>query len=705
MEIRKRILKILLIIVILIFSSIITNKVYAEENTDNSMKIYMSRVIEDGAYYISSYQNTNCVLDIKDGSLEDGANLQLWTKNNTENQKFYIEYAGNGYYKIYNVKSAKVLDVPDGSKEIGAKIRQYGNNDTSAQRWKIRKNIDGTYNFIAECSGLALDVENGIMQEGTSIQQYTYTNSYSQRFNIEKTSLLEEKIVSIKKETNHNMVFDVNNNTSEDKTQIQLWEENQSLSQCFEIHKVSENEVRIRTASSGGWLTEMGTVNGSKVVQLGDSLDPISDNNVWIIEWNNGITFKNKESGLYLDVNWNGNENGAKIQVWEKNSNQESQRFIVNEVQLIKNGWYEIASSSGKVLDLENSGSDWGTNIIIYDRTQNNNQKFKIEKKDDGYVIYTMHNLTFDVEEGSREDGAIIRQWEDNGASCQRWIPEIKDGGYISFKNVNSGKYIDIENESSDNGAKILQNTGSNSKSQLWKITETTFIVGWVNNNGNWYCYDPQTGELIKNTTRIDPMMQDPAQYGSLYDFDSEGRASWHLPTVDDLPGGTGPSAPIPTVTGDRRQRVIQMALSRIGCPYVAGGAPTGFVCDGLTAWSYTTALGDWFNTGAGSREDLQDASWQWDKIKNRNGIKYDTSQLRSGDFVFFGNSQVTQGPGAIDFDGEAYHAGIYYKDGIMINAVLNGGVCFWNISDYYLNFLGGGSPYEAETSRVEIPR
>ena len=705
MKIRDNILKIFFIIVILIFSGILTNSVCAEENSNSDLKIYMSRVIEEGAYYISTYQDSKYVLDI-----EDESELQLCIKNNTENQRFYIQYAGNGYYKIYNVKSAKVLAVSDGSTENETKIGQYESNDTSAQRWKIRKNIDGTYNFIAECSGLALDMENGIIEEGTNIQQYTYTNSYTQRFRLEKTSLLNEGIVSIKKEMNQNMVLDVNNNTSEDKTQIQLWEENQSLSQCFEIHKVSENEVRIRTASSGGWITEMGTENGSQVVQLGNSLTPISDSNIWVLEWNNGITFKNKESGLYLDVNWNANENGTKIQVWEKNSNQESQRFLVHEIQLIKNGWYEIASSSGKVLDLDNSGSDWGTNIIIWDGTQNNNQKFKIEKKDDGYVIYTMHNLTFDVEEGSKEDGAIIRQWEDNGASCQRWIPEIKDGGYIAFKNVNSGKYIDIENESTENGAKILQNTGNDSKSQLWKLKETTFVVGWVNNNGNWYCYDPQTGELIRDTTRVDPMMPDPAQYGSIYDFDSEGRASWHLPTVDDLPGGTGPSAPIPTVTGDRRQRVIQMALSRMGCPYVSGAAPTGFVCDGLTAWSYTTALGDWFYTGPGSREDLQDASWQWDKIKNRNGIKSNINDFKPGDLVFFGNPQLTYGPGQLDYSGPAYHAGIYYSNGVMINStssVSPNGVCFLNISDYYLwdEFLGGGSPYEAETSRVEIPR
>lgn len=317
--------------------------------------------------------------------------------------------------------------------------------------------------------------------------------------------------------------------------------------------------------------------------------------------------------------------------------------------------------------------------------------------------------LVVEVANGSKDDGANIQLGNDDDSIWQKWLVEIKDGGYVSFKNRSTDKYISVENENSDNEANVEQYTGNNTDTQLWKLTETTFIRGWVQNNGNWYCYDPETGELIKNTTRVDPMMQDPAQYGSIYDFDSEGRASWHLPTVDDLPGGTGPNAPIPTLIGDRRQRVLLVALSRLGCPYESGNAPTGFVCDGLTAWSYTTALGDWFYTGPGSREDLQDASWQWDKIKKRNGIKNDINDFKPGDLVFFGNPQLTYGPGQLDYNGPAYHAGIYYSNGVMINStstVSPSGVCFMNVRDYYLwnKFLGGGSPYEAETSRVEIP-
>ena len=696
--------RIFITILILLFIFILFRDidVYAA-NSDNTeeIKIYMSRVVKDGVYYITCSQDTNYVLDIEEDSLENGANLDIWTKKDSANQKFYIEYDGGGYYKIYNVNSAKVIDVDSASEESGANVQQYESNNSSAQRWKIRKNIDGTYNFIAECSGKALDVEDSQYKDGTNISQYTYTNTYNQRFKLESTELLNEGIVSIRKADNSNVAIDIPNATSEEGQNVEVYETNGGISQKFELQRVGENEVRIRTAASGGWLKEESSKEGANVIQSGNSETKPTDADTWKVEWNEGIVLVNKESGLCLTVKDNSSENNAEVIVMPKDGS-DSQSFLVTEEDLIKEGWYEIESKLGKMMDLSNSGSDLGTNIDLYEKNNQNNQKFKIVKQSDGYVIYTMHNLALDVENASMEDGANIRQWEDNGALCQRWIPEIKDGGYISFKNANSGKYINVENGSTENGANIEQYTGNDSDSQLWKLTETTFVTGWVSKNGQWYCYDPQTGQLVTNCTRVDPMMTDPAQYGSLYDFDSEGRATWHLPVVEDLPGGTGPDAPLPTLTGDRRQRVLQLALSRLGCPYEAGNAPTGFVCDGLTAWSYTTALGDWFNTGPGSREDLQDASWQWDKIKNRNGIKYDRSQLRSGDLVFFGNPQLTQGPGMIDFDGEEYHAGIYYKDDIMINA-RSGGVDLYSVSGYYMDWLGGGSPYEAETSRVEI--
>ena len=94
MGIRKRILKIIFIILILIFSGIIINIVYAEENSNTEIDIYMSRVVKDGVYYITSVIDPNYVIDVKGGSLDNEAELELHTKHKDTNQKFYIHYVG-----------------------------------------------------------------------------------------------------------------------------------------------------------------------------------------------------------------------------------------------------------------------------------------------------------------------------------------------------------------------------------------------------------------------------------------------------------------------------------------------------------------------------------------------------------------------------------------------------------------------------------
>lgn len=665
------------------------------------------QIVKNGAYIISCASNDKFVFDISGPSTDNGANLHVWQRTEAPNQKFYISYEGEGYYKIASINSAKMIDINEASKESGANAQQYENNDTDAQRFKIIENSDNTYSFIAKCSGMALDVEGAVFENGTNIRQYDINGTNAQKFRLEETELINENInngiISIKSAKNPNMQLDVKDSLPDEGNIIHLWEKSATLAQRFEVHRVGENEVRIKTVTSGGWIKESNKKIGSDIIQSGDSNTKPTNSDTWKIKWNEGIILVNKESGLALNIDGNIDNNGTKITV-EDISNADTQKFLINTEYLIPEGWYEISSPLGTTMDLDNSGSDWGTNIHMWTKNNQNNQKFYIKYTDNGYKITTMYGLALDVENASLENNANVRQWEDNGSNCQRWVAKIIDGGYLKFKNVNSNKYLDVANASKESGANVQQYEENETEAQLWKLIPTRCTSGWFSSNGSLYCYDPITGQLVTNCTRVDPMLQNPNDYGAIYDFDSQGRATWHLPTQADLPGGTGPSAPIPNLTGDRRQRVLLLALSRLGCPYQRGNAPTGFVCDGLTAWCYTTALGDWFYTGEGAREDLQDASWQWEKIENRNGIKYDQNQLKPGDLVFFGNPQVAQGPGMIDYNGAAYHAGIYYKDGIMINATSSGGICFYSVSDYYMDWLGGGSPYEAETSRVEIP-
>ena len=699
---RKILLKILIIILLGIVIN--CNKSFAKilEIDWNKIEFYIPEVeeqlqeIKDGVYTVACAKDNNYVLDIAWNSLDWGGNLQICKRNGGSNQKFYISYEGEGYYKIANVSSALIIDVEESKKENGTNIRQWEDNGADAQRFKIIKNDDGTYNFIAKCSDKALDVNGGIFEEGTNIQQWEYINSDAQKFNLEETEFLPEGIVSIKKATNYDISLDIDNTTPEEGEQLQIWQENGSLAQRFGIHRVGENEVRIRTVASGGWLT----AKGSKVVQSGNSKTPVSNANTWEVSWNSGIILKNKENDLYLDIKGDSEKNGTKVQVSEKTENQTSQRFLVNKEHFIEDGWYEITSALGTTLDLDHAGSDWGANILTWEKNDQNNQKFNIKYTDEGYLIYSMYGLPIEVKDGKEHNGANVQQWEENGDLCQKWWPKLLDGGYIGFKNAKTGKYLDVADASAELGANVQQWEENGSKAQMWKLTPTEFTSGWFSQNGVMYCADPVTGELVKNCTRVDPMMTDPSQYGSIYDFDSEGRATWHLPTEADITTGIGPSAPIPQLVGDQRQRTLQLALSRIGCPYKLLEAPTGFVCDGLTAWCITNATGIKFKDT--NRLDDQDMSWQHKYIREHNGLKTDISQLKAGDIMFWGDSGRIENHATYG----ARHISIYYHDGIMIHAAdPTHGVCEGRVQDE-INAFGDlidfGSPY-TDTSKCEI--
>ena len=699
---RKILFKILIILMLVIVINCNVSFAKILEIDWNKLEFYIPDVVEktqeikDGVYTIACAKDNNYVLDIAWNSLDWGGNLQICNRNGGSNQKFYISYEGEGYYKIASVNSALILDVENGAEENGTNIRQWEDNGADAQRFKVVKNDDGTYNFIAKCSDKALDVNGGIFEEGINVQQWEYINSDAQKFNLEETEFLPEGIVSIKKATNYDISLDINNTTSEEGEQLQIWQENGSLAQRFGIHRVGENEVRIRTVASGGWLT----AKGSKVVQSGNSKTPVSNANTWEVSWNSGIILKNKENDLYLDIKGDSEKNGTKVQVSEKTENQTSQRFLVNKEHFIEDGWYEITSALGTTLDLDHAGSDWGANILTWEKNDQNNQKFNIKYTDEGYLIYSMYGLPIEVKDGKEHNGANVQQWEENGDLCQKWWPKLLDGGYISFKNAKTGKYLDVADASAELGANVQQWEENTSKAQMWKLTPTEFTSGWFSQNGAMYCVDPITGELVKNCTRVDPMMTDPAQFGSIYDFDSEGRATWHLPTVDDLPGGTGPSAPIPQLVGDQRQRTLQLALSRIGCPYKLLEAPTGFVCDGLTAWCITNATGIKFKDT--NRLDDQDMSWQHKYIREHNGLKTDISQLKAGDIIFWGDPALIENHATYG----ARHISIYYHDGIMIHAADEAhGVCEGRVQDE-INAFGDlidfGSPY-IDTSKCEI--
>lgn len=140
------------------------------------------RVIKDGVYEIESALDSNKVVDLFSALTDNGTNIQLYTRNNTYSQRFYIKYVGDGYYKITVLIANKNLDVANGGTEPGTNVWVYEDNDTDAQKWRFDDAGNGYYYINSKLNNLNLDVDSAMTADGTNIRVFTPNQTNAQKF-------------------------------------------------------------------------------------------------------------------------------------------------------------------------------------------------------------------------------------------------------------------------------------------------------------------------------------------------------------------------------------------------------------------------------------------------------------------------------------------------------------------------------------------
>lgn len=133
-------------------------------------------------YTLHSVIDESYVIDIKNGSRSNGANVQLYKSNGTNAQKFRFEYV-DGYYQIINIGSGKAIDIEDGNIAPSTNVQQWLPSKTNDnQLFSVVVNGDGSYTFIGKSTGLALDVKNGKVQNASNVQGYVPNETKAQNF-------------------------------------------------------------------------------------------------------------------------------------------------------------------------------------------------------------------------------------------------------------------------------------------------------------------------------------------------------------------------------------------------------------------------------------------------------------------------------------------------------------------------------------------
>ena len=151
-------------------------KYETEQEKANRLAKENENLMQDGIYFIKNV-NTQYVLDVPSSSKNPGVNIQLYTLNESNAQKWVIEHDSNGYVSFMNFGSKLYLTASNGKV-----TQEYGTNEAN-QKWIVCFDTQGRLKIVsATDTKLAMDVVSSNFSNGARIQTYSSNNTFAQQW-------------------------------------------------------------------------------------------------------------------------------------------------------------------------------------------------------------------------------------------------------------------------------------------------------------------------------------------------------------------------------------------------------------------------------------------------------------------------------------------------------------------------------------------
>ena len=286
-----------------------------------AVKISGTDIISGATYYITN-KNSGLSLDLPEGKLDAGTNIQQWDFNKSWAQQWRLVSVDDTYCRIVSLgDESKCIAVAENSASDGVNVELQTYTGADNQLFKLIKS--GTnYGIVSKCSGGkgGLDVFEWSKENGGNVNQYAY-NEYD----------------------------------------CQVWK-------IEPVHpSVTEGWYTIRNLNSGKYITE----KEKNAVQ--------SDKKVWNIIKNNDGTYSLKTSaGQALTIENGSADDGANISLSEFKGDN-SQKFTF---RCSKDGTYSlmtVSSNGARCADVYEISKEDGANICQWEYWGGDGQKFILE--------------------------------------------------------------------------------------------------------------------------------------------------------------------------------------------------------------------------------------------------------------------------------------------------------------------------------------
>ena len=291
------------------------------------------RPLPNGWYMIVSGNSDDLILDINNWNQNNGGNLEVYTKNNTSNQRFYLQYRSNGYYSIRVLHSGKYLHTSDSA--VNCNVHQWEGYSHKNAQWTLEDAGNG-YFYIRSRNGGYLDNSNGSTRPGNNVISYPGNRSAAQRWKFLSTSngsdekrTLENGWYEIQSGNNSSYVWDIEGGSLDNGANLILWTRNNGANQRVYLTYLNNGYYAIGFAHSGKFLHKQNAGLAENVHQWAGAGTGAIQTQFAIAPAGNGTYTIRAKSGNYIDNSGGRVQNGNNIITYNLNSSNAQRWRIV----------------------------------------------------------------------------------------------------------------------------------------------------------------------------------------------------------------------------------------------------------------------------------------------------------------------------------------------------------------------------------------
>lgn len=428
----------------------------------------------------------------------------------------------NRFLRITNKESGKYINVSGGVRDDGALLIQYSTGNGNDE-WRLNYvGNNNEYRIENLHSKKIMVVKDGSIEVGKEIIQYHQSGSDNEIWQLEYSNL-DTKYFRLKNKRSGKYLSVYQNSTSEGAKLVQENPGEKSQYWKFELSApIRSNTVlepglyRFKNKHSGLYLDvqDRSTAVNKPLIQQKNAGD-LSNTNLWSVTKGNanGYRLKNIVSQYYMKTPGNTISLYSILQGENASYNEDVWQLIDTGT---KGEYYLRNVSTYMYAIVLNSSTGEGAKVVQYNSADTENaiwipERFYYSDPPIKNGYYTLTNLRsqkfMNVENGSTSDLARIIQFSTIGKNGIFDI-ENNEFGYVTIRNIQSNKYVVVRNGSLSEGEELIQygNTIPQANGQ-WKIERTSSTTGA---GYELYCLSSGLQVVVKDGSKAEgiPLIQ-----------------------------------------------------------------------------------------------------------------------------------------------------------------------------------------------------